>query len=111
MCNFGIEVLQQIGTTWKVSKNQLRRCGGVVVSVPATRPRFESRPGASPQSGLRGGRSHCNTVHTVNKKLKYIYIYQSTRYADVLILIFKKNRICRKFAHVLAHTIFFCLQN
>ena len=38
--------------------------GGVVVlrllvSEPATRsarPKFESRPGASPQSGLRGGR-------------------------------------------------------
>ena len=35
---------------------------GLVVSVPATRsarPRFESRPGTSPQSGLRGGRSLC----------------------------------------------------
>ena len=26
------------------------------------RPGFDSRPGASPQCGLRGGRSHCNTV-------------------------------------------------
>ena len=32
------------------------RFGGLVICVPATRsarPRFESRPGASPQSGLR----------------------------------------------------------
>ena len=38
------------------------RCGGLVVSVPATRstrPGFKSRPGASPQSGLRGGKSLC----------------------------------------------------
>ena len=38
------------------------RCGDLVVSVPATRsirPRFESRPGVSPQSGLRCGRSPC----------------------------------------------------
>ena len=38
------------------------RCSGLVVSVPATRsacPRLESRPGASPQSGLRGGRLLC----------------------------------------------------
>ena len=38
------------------------RCGGLVVSVPATRsdrPGSESRPGASPQSGLRGGRLLC----------------------------------------------------
>ena len=36
--------------------------GGLVVSVPATRSArtgFESSPGASPQSGLRGGRSLC----------------------------------------------------
>ena len=39
------------------------RCDGLVVSVPATRsarPGFDSRPwagGASPQSGLGGGRS------------------------------------------------------
>ena len=38
------------------------RCDGLVVSVPATRsthPGFESRPGASPHSGLRGGISLC----------------------------------------------------
>ena len=41
---------------------QYVRCGGLVVSVPATRsdrPGSESRPGASPQSGLRGGRLLC----------------------------------------------------
>ena len=39
---------------------QYVRCGGLVVSIPATRsdrPGFASRPGASPQSGLWGGRS------------------------------------------------------
>ena len=44
------------------------RCGGLVVSVPATRsarPGFESRPVASPQSGLRGGRSLCQ--YCINK--------------------------------------------
>ena len=38
---------------------------GSVLSCPclwAARPGFESRPRASPQCGLRGGRSHCNTV-------------------------------------------------
>ena len=44
----------------------LRRCGGLVIRVLSSRslvPRgFESRPGASPQCGLRGGRSYCNTV-------------------------------------------------
>ena len=38
------------------------RCGGLVVSVPATRsarPGFESWPVASPQSGLRDGRQLC----------------------------------------------------
>ena len=36
------------------------RCGGLVVCVPATRssrPGLVSRPGASPQRGLRDGRS------------------------------------------------------
>ena len=40
-------------------------CGGLVVRVPASivRPtEFESRPVASLQGGLRGGRSHCKTV-------------------------------------------------
>ena len=44
---------------------QSRRRGGLVVFIPATRsvrPGFESRPGASPQCGLRGGISHCNAV-------------------------------------------------
>ena len=41
----------------------LRRCGGLVVRVHAiARPGFDSRPGASPQCGLRGGRSHCYTI-------------------------------------------------
>ena len=47
--------------TWYYS----RRCGGLVVKSPClwiTRPGFESWPWASPQRGLRGGRSHCNTV-------------------------------------------------
>ena len=47
------------------------RCGGLVVHVPATRstrPRFESRPGASPQSGVRGGRSLCE--YCTNKLIK-----------------------------------------
>ena len=38
------------------------RCGGLVVSVPATRsarPGFESRPGPLPKSGLRGGTFLC----------------------------------------------------
>ena len=39
----------------------IRRCGGLVVRVPA-RTGFESRPGASPQCSLRGGRMHCNSV-------------------------------------------------
>ena len=44
---------------------QSRRRGGLVVFIPATRsvrPGFESRPGAAPQCGLRGGISHCNAV-------------------------------------------------
>ena len=48
----------------EVIRVQLGSCEvrGLVVSVPATRsarPGFESRPGASSQGGLRGGRSHC----------------------------------------------------
>ena len=41
-----------------------RRCGGLVVRVPASRspvPGSNLVPGP-PQCGLRGGRSHCNTV-------------------------------------------------
>ena len=44
---------------------QSRRRGGLVVFIPATRsvrPGFESRPGAAPQCGLKGGISHCNAV-------------------------------------------------
>ena len=47
------------------------RCGGLVFSVPATRsarPRFGSLPGASPQSGLRGGRSL--SEYCTNKLIK-----------------------------------------
>ena len=47
------------------------RCGGLVVSVFTTRsarPGFESRPGASPQSGLRGGRTLCE--YCTNKIVK-----------------------------------------
>ena len=35
----------------------------------SARPGFESRPGASPPCGLRGGRSHCNTVQIKYKTL------------------------------------------
>ena len=67
---------------------------GLVDSVPATRsarPGFESRPGASLQSGLRGGRSLCeNCTNKINKtrprldvsKKKYIY-----KFADFLVLV------------------------
>ena len=47
------------------------RCGGLVVSFPATRsarPGFESWPGASSQSGLKGGRSLCE--YYTNKLIK-----------------------------------------
>ena len=47
---------------WIRLKLVIRRCGGLVVSVPAirsARPGIESRPGSLPQSGLRGGRSLC----------------------------------------------------
>ena len=43
----------------------------LVVSIPANRsahPGFDSRPGASPQGGLRGGRSYC--VYCTNKLIK-----------------------------------------
>ena len=49
------------------------RCGGLVASVPACRsahPGFESRPGASPPSGLRGGRSLCEYCTSKNKLVK-----------------------------------------
>ena len=48
------------------------RCGGLVISVPATRsarPGFNSRPGTSPQGGLRGGRSLCE--YCTNKYNKH----------------------------------------
>ena len=47
------------------------RCGGLVVSVPATRsagPGYESQPGASPQSSLGDGRSRCE--YCTNKLIK-----------------------------------------
>ena len=47
-------------------------CGGLVVSVAATRfthPGFDSRPGDSPQDGLSGGRSHCE--YCTNKVAKH----------------------------------------
>ena len=51
----------QKGVWWS-----LRRCGSLVVSVPASRlpvPGSNISPGPpSMQCGLRGGRSHCNTV-------------------------------------------------
>ena len=33
--------------------------------IQNARPGFESLPEASPQCGLGGGRSHCNTVHII----------------------------------------------
>ena len=52
-----------------------RRCGGLwaLGSKPwlwAARPGFDSLLGASPQCGLRGGRSHCNTVYCINNIIK-----------------------------------------
>ena len=56
--------------------NFLVRCGGLVVSVPATRsvhpefhPGFKSRPVALLQSGLRGDRSLCE--YSTNKVIKH----------------------------------------
>ena len=41
--------------------------GGLVDSVPAFRPPDrDSNLGASPQCGLRGGRSHCTVMLTNN---------------------------------------------
>ena len=48
-----------------------------MVSVPATgsaRPGFESRPGASPQSGLRGGRSLCEYCTNKLKQLGWLQV-------------------------------------
>ena len=57
----------------------LKGRGGLMVSVFATRsarPGFESRPGASLQSGQRGGRSLCgyctNELIKLEKKVKKI---------------------------------------
>ena len=57
--------LGQDGIVPEITNKQLqRRCGGPVVRVPASRsPVLDSilgPGGASPQCGLRGGRSHCN---------------------------------------------------
>ena len=37
---------------------------GQSLPLNITRPGFKSRPGEFPQCGPRGGRSHCNTVHS-----------------------------------------------
>ena len=53
------------------AESEFWKCGGLVISVPATRsarPGLESRPGASPQSGVRGGRSLCE--YCTNKLIK-----------------------------------------
>ena len=59
-------------------------------------PGFDSRPGASPQCGLRGSRSLCNTLQikymynprprwAVNLKKKNIYIYIYLRIQQLLV--------------------------
>ena len=53
------------------AESEFGKCGGLVISVLATRsarPGLESRPGASPQSGVRGGRSLCE--YCTNKLIK-----------------------------------------
>ena len=55
----------------KDRKNKYNFYCAILRSVPATRsarPGFESRPEASPQSGLRGGRSLCE--YCANKLIK-----------------------------------------
>ena len=54
-----------------------RRCGGLVVRVTSTisaGPGYESRPMASPQSGLRCGRLHCEYC-IVYKYISCLTIY------------------------------------
>ena len=50
-------------------------------------PGFESRPGASPQCGMRGGRSHCNTVEIMLKPqalVGYNFFYHFPLYDETL---------------------------
>ena len=44
------------------SKVKVQWSSGQSPCLQIARPGFEYRPGTSPQCGLRGGRSHCNTV-------------------------------------------------